>query len=151
LLICGENKHAKADVCILNRNQILLLVQEDKCHFDDSSNPDPEPQLIAEAIAAFAANNRLRERTLRLPLHQSKVIPGITLKGTVPTFYKIPVTTNLVNAVRWGVYPEQETVVYAHIPDVPRREDLWNQGMKPLDNRKIILSCYEAFKQFVNQ
>ena len=31
LLICGENRHAKTDVCILDRSQndILLLVQVD--------------------------------------------------------------------------------------------------------------------------
>jgi hypothetical protein len=32
LLICGESRHAKTDVCIIDRSQnnILLLVQEDK-------------------------------------------------------------------------------------------------------------------------
>ena len=44
LVICGENRHAKTDVCIIDENEILLLVQEDKRHMDNS---DPEPQLIA--------------------------------------------------------------------------------------------------------
>jgi len=146
-LVCGENRHAKTDVCILDDNEILLLVQEDKRHMDSSN---PEAQLIAEAIAAFDSNNYTRERTLGLTPLQSKIIPGITMKGTAPTFYKIPVTTTLVNAVATGTYPQQETVVYAHIPDVPRPARRWSEGMKPLDNRRIILSCYEAFKQFVN-
>ncbi|KAH9169956.1 hypothetical protein EDB89DRAFT_1980814 [Lactarius sanguifluus] len=55
-----QNRHAKTDVCIVDQNEILLLVQEDKRHMDSS---DPEPQLIAEAIAAFAANNRTRQQT----------------------------------------------------------------------------------------
>jgi len=25
-----------------------------------------------------------------------------------------------------------------------------DEGMDPLDNRRVILSCFEAFKQFVN-
>lgn len=146
-IICGENRHAKTDVCILDDNDILLLIQEDKRHLDNS---DPEAQLIAEAIAAFYANNQTRMRTLGLPILPSKLIPGITMKGTAPTFYKVPVTTTLVNAVATGMYPTQETVVYAHIPDIPRPARRWSEGMRPLDNRRIILSCYEAFKSFVN-
>ena len=46
LTICGQQCHAKTDVCVVDHNDILLLVQEDK-------RKDPEPQLIAEAIAAF--------------------------------------------------------------------------------------------------
>ncbi|KAH9079422.1 hypothetical protein EDB83DRAFT_2513941 [Lactarius deliciosus] len=44
LVICGENRYAKTDVCIVDQNEILLVVQEDKRHMDNS---DPEPQLIA--------------------------------------------------------------------------------------------------------
>ena len=76
-------KHAKTDVCIMDASGILLLVQEDKRHLDGS---DPEPQLIAEAIAIFHNNNDTRVRALGLPALQSKVIPGITMKGTMPTF-----------------------------------------------------------------
>ena len=147
LVICGENRYTKTDVCIIDQNQILLLVQEDKRHMDNS---DPEPQLIAEAIAAFAENNRTRQQTLnQLPL-ESKVMAGITMKGTAPIFHKIKVTAALVTSVGGGVYPRVATTVYAHVPDVPRPNRRWSEGMKPLDNRRIILSCYEAFKQFVN-
>ena len=72
------------------------------------------------------------------------------MKGTAPIFYKIKVTVALVTSVAGGVYPPATTIVYAHIPDIPRPNQRWNEGMKPLDNRRIILSCYEAFKQFVN-
>ncbi|KAL5480551.1 hypothetical protein ACEPAI_1821 [Sanghuangporus weigelae] len=149
LLICGENRHTKTDVCIVNDNdEIRLLVQEDKRHMEGF---DPEPQLIAEAIAALTANNRTRVRTLSLPPLHSKVMPGITLTGTTPTFYKIPVSIDLVTAVQGGVYPQQETVVRVHVPALPRPARRWSEGMTPLDNRRIILACYEAFKQFVNQ
>jgi len=147
LLICGEARHAKTDVCIIDDDEVLLLVQEDKRH---KENSDPESQLIAEAIAAFAANNEIRQHTLALPPLSSKVMAGITMKGTAPIFYKINVTTELVTSVGGGVYPDTPTVVYAHIPSIPRPNRRWSEGMKPLDNRQIILSCYEAFKVFVN-
>lgn len=71
-LVCGEERHAKADVCIMDGLEILLLVQEDKRHLDSS---DPEPQLIANAIAAFYNNNITRVQALGLPTLQDKVIP----------------------------------------------------------------------------
>lgn len=78
----------------------LQLVQEDKCHLDGS---DPELQLIAEVLAAFAANNEMRERTLGLLPHQFNLtmpVPlVIMLKGTSPAFYKISVSTTLATAV----------------------------------------------------
>lgn len=144
--VCGQRRYAKTDVCIIDASNILLLIQEDKRHLDGS---DPEPLLIAEAIAAFSNNNDTRVRALGSPALQSKVIPGITMKGTMPIFYKIPVTAELVRAVQLGEYPAQETVVYAHLPPVPRPARRYNEGMKPLDNRHVVLSCYEAFKQFL--
>jgi hypothetical protein len=147
LIICGENRHAQTDVCILDEHEIILLVQEDKRHLQMS---DPEPQLIAKAIAAFAANNQSRQQILAQSPKTSKLIAGITMKGTAPTFYKIQVTTELVISVGGGAYPEIPTIVYAHVPSIPRRHRRWSEGMKPLDNRRIILSCYEAFKNFVN-
>jgi hypothetical protein len=145
LVICGENRYVKTDVCILGRNEIILLIQEDKRHLETK---DPEPQLVAEAIAAFAENNRTRKR-LNQPLLDSKIMPGIIMVGTAPVFYKIPVTAALEGCVINGIYPQATTTVYAHYPNVPRPDDFWLEGMRPLDNRKIVLSCYEAFKQFV--
>ncbi|TFK90154.1 hypothetical protein K466DRAFT_402433 [Polyporus arcularius HHB13444] len=145
--VCGKERHAKTDVCIIDETpDILLVVQEDKRHLHRS---DPEPQLIAQAIAAFHRNYMTRVRGYGLPGPTSTVMPGITMKGTMPTFYKIPVTADLVRAVQLGEYPQQETVVYAHIPAVPRAARRYDEGMQPLDNRRIILSCFEAFKHFL--
>ena len=76
LLICGEQRHAKTDVCIVDRskNDILLLVQEDK-RFGEEKISDAEAQLIAEAIAAFSLNISLR-RDVSLPELDSKVLSG---------------------------------------------------------------------------
>jgi hypothetical protein len=147
LIVCGENRHAKTDVCLIDEEEIVLRVQEDKRHMGPE---DPEAQLIAEAIAAFTTNNRTRVHTLGLPPPPSKVIAGITMSGTSPVFYKINVSMELVTAVGGGAYPETPTVVYGHLPAVPRPQRRLSEGMKPLDNRQIILSCYEAFKRFVS-
>ena len=76
-------------------------------------------------------------------------MPGIAMVGTSPTFFKIPVTRTLSTHIRHGTYPPEEThVTYCH-PPVPRPARRRSEGMKPLDNRREILRCYEAFKVIV--
>jgi len=72
------------------------------------------------------------------------------MKGTIPTFFKIPVTTQLVTAIRDGQYRTTSTHVGFHIPEMPRPSQCWTEGMKPLDNREHLLKCYEAFKDIVD-
>jgi hypothetical protein len=146
ILICGQEYQAKTDVCIVDSDDLLLLVQEDKQH---KESKDPEPQLIAEAIAAFQSNNYRRACILGQDPIVHKVVPGITLTGTSPIFYKIPITTQLAECVALGVFRATPTVVHAHLPAVARPARRLSEGMKPLDNRAVILSCYEAFKKFV--
>ena len=144
LLMCGQQVHAKTDVCLLDADsEILLLVQEDKTHM---SATDPEPQLVAEAVAAFQTNNAIRVNDLFLPPLQRRVFPGITMVGTFPRFYKITITSDLDLSIRQGFYPPTETIVHRHTPRVPRRR---SEGMRPLMNRELVLRCYEAFKPFV--
>jgi hypothetical protein len=64
-----------------------------------------EPQLIAEAIAAFQDNNT-RLRRMGVELIRAKTIPGITIVGFIPTFYKITITQDLVDGVETAQYPE---------------------------------------------
>ena len=73
----------KTDVCVVDEEDILLLVQEDKRH---KERKDPESPLIAVAIAAFQANNTGRMRVLGQDAIDAKVMPGITLVGSSPTF-----------------------------------------------------------------
>ncbi|KAF8321941.1 uncharacterized protein EI90DRAFT_2937936 [Cantharellus anzutake] len=147
LPICGEIRHAKTDVCIVDRlrNHILLLVQEDKRHGEHSSFADTEARLIVEGIAAFVYNNEAR-RASGLPELQEKIMAGIIMVGTTPTFYKVPVTADLVFNLRHGRFPTQRTEVSVCFAPVARQHRRWSEGMKPLDNRRTILSCYEAFK-----
>jgi hypothetical protein len=71
LYICGEERHAKGDVCLveLKENSVCLLVQEGKRAengrsrgpADDKLGLGAAPQLVAQAIAAFDCNNQKRE------------------------------------------------------------------------------------------
>ncbi|KAH8999052.1 hypothetical protein EDB92DRAFT_1832187, partial [Lactarius akahatsu] len=136
LEICDEKRHAKTDVCIMDSKDILLFVQEDK---RNKEIKDPEPQEI----------NRMQQLRGQDPIVH-KIIPGIILNGTFPVFYKVPVTTQLAQAVALGYYPTERTIVDAHPLEIARPDSGLSEGIRPLDNRKVILSCFEAFKKFVN-
>jgi hypothetical protein len=146
LFICGGQTHAKTDVCVVDRNLgILLLVQEDKRHLE---GVDPEPQLIAEAIAAFQYNNARLQSIQEHPF-QEMTIPGIIMIGSTPTFYKIKITQDLVDAIETSQYPTDLTTVFKLVPPVDDPDQLSENGMRPLDNIAVILGCFEAFKQFL--
>ena len=136
----GETPIAQTDVCVMDEDEILPLLQEDKRL---TSMNDPEPQVIADAIAAFAMNNGTRERRLNLQPRDVITFPALT---TTPVFYKVTVTSALSKAVQTGVYPEIETRVFRYIPALPRRS---SEGMRPFPNRLEILRCFEAFKRFL--
>jgi hypothetical protein len=140
-IMCGEPVYAKTDACVLDPgSDIYLLVQEDKSHIRPQ---DPEPQLIAGAIAAFHSNNAKQVNDLFTDPFPTMVIPGITMTGTFPRFYKIKVTADLERCVRYGQFPAVQTIVYRHTPRVPGRR---SDGMRPLDNRELILRCYGGFQ-----
>jgi len=69
--------------------------------------------------------------------------------GTAPIFYRIPVTTALLRALSTASYPQEETTVLKFIPLVPNQHRYRIDGMRPLDNRRIILQCFEAFKAVI--
>ncbi|KZV71473.1 hypothetical protein PENSPDRAFT_630163 [Peniophora sp. CONT] len=151
--VCGECRSTLVDVCLedvargdIPLRDIPLVIQEDKRHMDDWL--DARAQLVAGAIGAFARNNKLR-REAGLPVVNSAIKLGIVLLGTTPTFFKIPVTADLVRHVQLGTYPQEKTIVSAHIPSVPSPLQLPSEGMKSLDNRYALLSCYQAFKTFL--
>ena len=122
-----RSKSTRQDWCLSPwyfDDEILLFVQEDKGHLNDS---DPEPQLIAEAIATFAANNHTGERTLGIPPHPFNIMPGITLMGSPE------------EAVSWT-----GDVVHAHISAVPCPARRWDEGMKPSDNKRFLFRGLQA-------
>ncbi|KAF8876440.1 hypothetical protein CPB84DRAFT_1689133 [Gymnopilus junonius] len=70
--------------------------------------------------------------------------------GTLPVFFKIPVARALSTHIRHGTYPPDKTRVTYCYPPVPHPARRRNEGMKPLDNRREILRCFEAFKATVS-
>ncbi|KAG2365308.1 hypothetical protein BDR07DRAFT_1399148 [Suillus spraguei] len=92
LRICGDNQRvAETDVCLLDlRLMILLVLQDDKTVFSRSY---PEPQVIAEAIAIT-------------PPLDAMTILCITMVGTRPIFYLVPVTEALSNVVALASIPK---------------------------------------------
>ena len=136
--MCGQCVDAKTDVCVMECSgtgaKYLLLVQEDKVHKiyfcmlkicllvtcakRHLSRDNSEPQLIAEAIAAFYENNRAR-RAAGLPKLQSRTFAGITMVGTAPTFYKIPVTDEILISLVTAQYPPKVTTIEKLVPPIP--------------------------------
>lgn len=151
LLVCGEYCQAKTDVSLVDRelhDTILLLIQETECPEDNEPIRDTRAQLVAEALAAFTQNN-INRQLADLPVVDDKVMPGIVMEGTSPIFFKIPVTEELSTHVRHGTYPLTPTTVTFCFPPVPQLPNRRSDGMKPLDSRREILQCYEAFKTVV--
>ena len=152
LYISGEWRHAETDVCVIDKNQnsIVLVVQasqEDKRYMEG----DPIPQLVAKAISAFQHNNNIRQQSGLPPLN-NKVMPGIAMIGTSPIFFKVDVTTALISAIEHGdvsLMMLLQTIVEMHVPEIPRPPSRFSEGMRLLENRSVILACFEAFKQFL--
>lgn len=163
--ICGTRCKAQMDVSICDENDYyLLLVREDNSSWlqdrqdlDPDLEPpfieDPEPPLIANAIAAYQQNNFIRERAPNVPTLSEMTFLGITLVENFPTFYKIKVTAELEYAVAAGFFPTTATIVYRHTPPLQLKHlsffGLHNRGMAPLKNRTAAIRYYEAFKAFV--
>jgi hypothetical protein len=139
--MCGEERNALTNVCVVDENQILLIIQGKQW----VGTGDSEAELVAGAIAAFYHNN-LSPAEDEFPLRKSGIMAGITMRDTSPIFHKIPITQDLVDCVAMGVEPSTDTKVLKHAPLFP---DGFDKGMIPLRNRLVALKCYDAFKAFV--
>ena len=142
LTICGKYENAQTDVCLMDgQTMILLILQKDKTMFNSS---DPEPEVIAEAIAAFQYNNNKRESGGLAALDEM-IFPCITMVGTRPTFYLVPVNRALSDAVTTGQYPPAPTEVKKCVTVAGHNRSL-NEGMDRPDYRRIALERFMAFK-----
>jgi len=142
LTICGNDRKTIPDICLMSDQltpMIHLIVQRAKPVFGLRG---PEPPVIAGAIATFQYNNRNRAK-VGLPTLDTMTIPCITVWGTRPLFYKVPVTQHLSDCVATGQFPTQQTVVTrCGPPDSPEA----HEGMKSPEYRRIALCYYEAFR-----
>ncbi|KAF8905951.1 hypothetical protein CPB84DRAFT_1676031 [Gymnopilus junonius] len=144
-IMSGEVVKAEIDVCLLdpgpaeNIHLILLALRPDQ--------DDAEPQLVASAIAAFRRTNIVRKE-LGLPRLEERTFASVSMEGTQPMFYKIPITRRLVKVVEGrddGKGPLAETVVKRYVPEMP---DGVGDEMRGLENRRWWMGCFEAFKNF---
>ena len=76
-------------------------------------------------------------------------MPGIIMVGTAPIFYHTTVTAALIDALVTSTYPEEPTIVLKCIPPVPNPAKYAIQGIRPLENRRIVFQCLEAFKMAI--
>ncbi|KAG2053052.1 hypothetical protein BDR06DRAFT_886653 [Suillus hirtellus] len=97
--------------------------------------------MIAEAISAFQHNNHIRQ-SMGLPALVQMTLPCITMVGTCPAFYLVPVTDVLNNAVLNGTYPLSRTRVRRYKCEVVGV----NGGMESSAYRTRALQYYVAFR-----
>ena len=157
LVICDQLRHAKTDICLVDRitvlNEILLLLQE--------KMPQHRPvraraQLIAEIVAGFNQNNMRRLESELPPLVEKVsyflvIVDALPLRSCLASSWSV-VTEILQSSCQChpgfvGPYslrdpPRKENQRYC-FPPIPANRR--KEGKKPLDNRLAILKCYEAF------
>ena len=148
-VICGDNDAvAEIDVCLLHRTSLILLVLiNNKTVLNE---PDPEAQVVAQAIATFQFNNRKRGE-YGLPPLETMTIPCITMAGTRPTFYLVPVTRGLINAIHLGEYPRltQTQVVKCVTLGANARNTV--EGMENTHYRELVFRRLLAFKMLAKR
>lgn len=71
-------------------------------------------------------------------------MPAISLVGSTPTFYRVPITLELLTCISRGAYPKNVTNVVRHIP-------VGDLGMVFLNGRGLALRCYQAFYKYVEE
>ena len=84
--------------------------------------------LLLPQLAALYETNKILGAAGLPPLH-SKTFAGITMVGTAPTFYKIPLTEELLISLATAQYPLQATTIEKLIPPVPSPARLANDGI----------------------
>ncbi|KAH9026747.1 hypothetical protein EDB85DRAFT_161849 [Lactarius pseudohatsudake] len=139
MTICGDNRRtAQTDICLLDRQSMILLVLK------EGDSTQPEPQVIAGAIAAYQHNNEKRQ-TRGLAALDAMTIPCITMVGTRPTFYVVPVTQALSVAVVTGQYPKGPTEVLKCVTFLGHNRRS-SEGMETPEYRRLAFQWFDAFK-----
>lgn len=77
-------------------------------------------------------------------------IPCITMVGTRPIFYLVPVTKALSNAVATGQYPEAETTVVKCVTSLGHNRRI-SEGMETPEYRRVAFERFLAFKALAKE
>ncbi|TFK58288.1 hypothetical protein BDN72DRAFT_966385 [Pluteus cervinus] len=154
---CGEQKKALVDVCMTDMQPVedyVRFLQVNKKSSKDLSDVAihaASASLIAGAVAAFSLNHRLLQSASSRP--DGIVFPGLTVIGSVPIFFKIPVTQDLVMAVNTGHYPSEPTNVQIIIPTAAVTEETGKVKLQldlsDLEMRRNAFRYLEAMKTFL--
>ena len=144
LNICGRTrKSAQANTCLVHHQAFVLLVLvEDNAL---TLRTKVQARVVAEAIATFQLNNKKREERGLDPLDIMNV-PCIIMNRTRPTFFVVPVTTELSDAVIAGQYPAVPTEVLRCATEAAHIQGTVI-GMEDIEYRKLVLRRFLAFKE----
>ncbi|KAL1681495.1 hypothetical protein EV122DRAFT_205562 [Schizophyllum commune] len=138
---CGKRALAEPDLCLIGpANMVLLVLVHDK-PLSNGLSQDPEPALMACAIAAFQHNNYVRTSHGAPPL-DIMTIPCVAFVGTRPVFYLVPVTLMLSKAAMLGLSPvPNKTEVRRCVTVLPERNGRLQLGadMDKLEFRKAAM------------
>lgn len=138
---CGKPALAEPDLCLVGPgNMVLLALMHDKTLANGLSQ-DPEPALMACAIAAFQHNNYVRASHGAPPL-DIMTIPCVAMVGTRPLFYLVPVTLMLSKAAMLGLSPvPNKTEVKKCVVALPPKNGRLQLGgdMDRVEFRKLAL------------
>ncbi|KAG2127890.1 uncharacterized protein EDB93DRAFT_1185866 [Suillus bovinus] len=138
--VTGDNirQVAQISVCLVDtESMMLILLQMNKT---ETGRSNVEAYIIAAAIAAYQYNNSKQQERGLHPV-DVMTMPCITMVGTRPTFYLVPVTKALSDAVITCQYPSDRTEVLKC--EVPSDYD---GGMEVPEYRGVALQYYVAFK-----
>ena len=144
LNICGcIRKSPQVNTCIVHRQGfvLLVLVEDNSLSF----RTKVQARVIAEAIATFQTNNEKR-RGLGLDPLDIMNVPCIIMNRTRPTFFVVPVTTELSDAVIAGRYPAAPTEVLRCATEAAHVQGT-EIGMEDIEYRKLVLRRFLAFKE----
>lgn len=146
LTVCGKTDPIQTVSCLVHTHQqfiLLVLVG------GEAGAVGLEAWAIAGAIAAFQYNNNKRRDGRFDPL-DAMIIPCITMTGTHPDFYLVPVTASLSNAIIIGRRPTTQTRVL-HCSTIATHTQDASVGMEDTEYRKLALRRFLAFKELVQK
>ncbi|KAL1748446.1 hypothetical protein HDZ31DRAFT_29537 [Schizophyllum fasciatum] len=138
---CGKRALAEPDLCLVGPADIVLLVLVHDKRSAHGLAQDPEPALVACAIAAFQHNNAVRAAHGAPPL-DIMTVPCVAFLGTRPVFYLVPVTLMLSKAAMLGLSPvPNKTEVRRCVTAMPPKNGRLQLGadMDKLEFRKLAM------------
>jgi hypothetical protein len=144
LNICGRtSRGADTSACLVYLPTFVLLVVVEDYALTHRTNA--QARVVAEAIATFQSNNK-RRRELGLDPLDIMNVPCIVMNRTRPTFFVVPVTTELSDAVIAGQYPTARTEVLRCATEAAHVQGT-EIGMEDIEYRKLVLRRFLTFKE----